>query len=228
MKKTTIFNIFYCCICLIFCSVFALYSYELSEVGKVAAQSVKMRVCLDAGHGGIDGGVVGSSGVTEAEINLQITLRLGALLEENGIEVFYTRKDSNAFSPFKKEDMRKRSAIINDCSPNAVISIHCNAYRSAPSRRGAQVFYDDTGRGKSFAENMQKVINDDFNINYSGKKYSALGGDYYLTKCCTVPSIIIECGFLSNKQDEQLLQTPDYQAKLCDSILKCLKEYKSN
>lgn len=228
MKKNKIFNVFCGGICLIFCLVFALYSFELGGVGKVANQSVKMRVCLDAGHGGIDGGVVGSTGVTEAEINLQITLKLGELLQQNGIEVFYTRKDSNAFSPFKKEDMRKRSAIINGCSPHAVISIHCNSYRSMPSRRGVQVFYDDTGRGKSFAENMQRTINEQFNMNYSGKKYSALGGDYYLTKCCAVPSIIIECGFLSNKQDESLLQTQEYQSQLCDAILKCLKEFKAN
>ncbi|MDE5618143.1 MAG: N-acetylmuramoyl-L-alanine amidase, partial [Clostridia bacterium] len=85
-------------------------------------------------------------------------------------------------------------------------------------RRGIQVFYDDTGYGKGFALNMQSTINTYLNSKYCGREFAALGGDYYITKCARVPSIIIECGFISNAEDMKLLSSDSYIKELCNHI----------
>ena len=114
--------------------------------------------------------------------------------------------------------MQARKKIIVDAHPDAVISLHVNRF-SDSSRRGVQVFYDDTGIGKDFAQAMQSYLNENINAVYGNRSdYEAIGGDLYITKCAKVPSIIIECGFISNREDERLLLSEDYCKDLCRRI----------
>lgn len=185
---------------------------------QTVAKFYEHTVVIDAGHGGIDGGVVGSQGVKESDINLKMAEILKNILESNGIGVVMTRTTKDALNNIKRLDMQARKEIIVKTAPSAVISLHVNRF-SDSSRRGAQVFYDDTGIGKDFAESMQRGINENINAKYSGRNdYEAIGGDLFITKCVKVPSIIIECGFISNAEDEKLLLSQEYCRELCGVI----------
>nr|MDE7071193.1 N-acetylmuramoyl-L-alanine amidase [Clostridia bacterium] len=191
---------------------------------QASAKISEYTVVIDAGHGGIDGGVVGSQGVKESDINLKMAGILQKELDSRGFGVVMTRTTQDALNNIKRLDMQARKDIIVKASPIAVISLHVNKF-SDPSRRGAQVFYDDTGIGKDFAVRMQERINQKINAKYSGRDdYEAIAGDLFITKCVKVPSIIIECGFISNPEDEKLLLSQDYCKDLCKNIADVLNE----
>ncbi|MDE7078906.1 MAG: N-acetylmuramoyl-L-alanine amidase, partial [Clostridia bacterium] len=129
-----------------------------------------------------------------------------------------TRTTQDALNNVKRLDMQARKKIIVDANPTAVISLHVNKF-SDSSRRGVQVFYDDTGIGKDFATAMQNHLNENINAVYGTRSnYEPIGGDLYITKCAKVPSIIIECGFISNSEDEKLLLSQDFCEDLCRRI----------
>ena len=202
----------------------AVGGYYFAHRTMAAAKISEYTVVIDAGHGGIDGGVVGSQGVKESDINLKMAGILQKQLEKSGYGVVMTRTGKEALNNIKRLDMQARKDIIVKASPVAVISLHVNKF-SDSSRRGAQVFYDDTGIGKDFAESMQRSINQNINAKYSGRDdYEAIGGDLFITKCAKVPSIIIECGFISNPEDEKLLLSQEYCQDLCKVISNVLSE----
>ncbi|MDD3947158.1 MAG: N-acetylmuramoyl-L-alanine amidase [Clostridia bacterium] len=179
-------------------------------------------VVLDAGHGGKDGGTSGvNSGVSEAEINLILVKKIEGLLKAQNIGVILTRKDENSLyteSVTKKHrDMEARKKIILDTCPTLVVSIHCNKFPDS-SRRGAQVFYEPLSeKGKTLALSIQNNLNT-INNDYVGRAFTILKGDYYILHCSAYPSAIVECGFLSNSEDDALLNKPDYQDKLAYRI----------
>lgn len=183
----------------------------------------KMKIVLDAGHGGIDGGVVGkTTGVKESDLNLEIALRLKEVLSDIGFEVALTRKTKAglydfATKGFKKRDMQKRKQIIHEEEPALVISLHQNLYpASAP--RGAQVFYrKNHAQGEKFAEAVQTQLNDLY-AEKGVKARKSTGAEYFMLECTQAPSLIVECGFLSNPADEALLVSPVWQRKLAESI----------
>ena len=177
-------------------------------------------VVLDAGHGGSDPGSIGyKTKVNESDLNLRYVLSLKEKLEKSGINVVLTRTSDKALvdgrgKEFKKQDMAKRKELIKNTRPNMVISLHQNSSKNH-SFRGAQVFYDKTSEiSKQIADKIQKEFNESL-IN--GKKYAS-PGDYYMLKCTSAPSVIIECGFLSNAEEELLLLSADYQEKILNSI----------
>lgn len=199
----------------------------------VAANSFKkttsLTVVIDAGHGGIDVGVNGAStGVKESDINLYITKYLRGYFVDAGFNVVLTRKTEGGLygtstKGFKLRDMKKRREIIENCSADMVISIHQNKC-PLPSRRGGIVFYDTNSEcGKTLAQSIQNELNkiEDYPTQ------SALAGDYYMLKCTSSPSVIVECGFLSNKDDEQLLITEKFQKQIAYSIFKGAVAYYS-
>lgn len=182
-------------------------------------------VVVDAGHGGADGGVSGArTGVKESDLNLKVAKLLGEYLKSGGYRVVYTRQNDtmhthpNVRDNRKRADMFKRGDIINAAKPDAMVSIHMNFY-SASSRRGAQVFFDRKSvEGRAFAEIMQDAINVGLNRDNGGREYSALSAEKYLLSCSPYPSIIVECGFLSNPFDEANLINPEYQSKLAYTL----------
>ena len=197
----------------------------MAAAGGAAAQASatipEVTVVLDAGHGGFDGGVVSKDGDRESDLNLAITKRVKKRLEGGGVRVILTRKDEGALGVTKKEDMRKRAEIINASGADAVISIHVNKYAQS-YRRGIQVFYGDSGYGGPFAVKLQGVFNTYINTKYSGRNYSALAGDYFIAKCSSIPSVIVECGFISNAEDLKLLKTRSYADEIAECIYKAL------
>lgn len=185
-------------------------------------------VVVDAGHGGIDGGVVAADGTKESELNLQYALTLGEMLTNCGFNVVYTRKTNAGLygaptNGFKSRDMLARKKIISKCNPTLVVSVHMNKFVGSKSRRGPQVFYQ-TGyeQGKQFAECMQRVLND-----FTGNSHAALGGDFYICREMSCPSIICECGFLSNAEETNLLKTDEYRTNLCKELLRGVLYYLS-
>ncbi|MEG1613733.1 MAG: N-acetylmuramoyl-L-alanine amidase [Clostridia bacterium] len=188
-------------------------------------------VVIDAGHGGVDGGVEGvKTGVFEREINLIISKLLAKRLESVGVTAILTRKTKSGLyesidGNFKLKDFERRKEIILNANPSAVVSIHCNKY-SSPSRRGIQVFFDGTNdESRAFGNIMQEGINKNLNLPYTHRGYSALSGDYYIVKCTNAPSIIIECGFLSNVEDEKLLVDSKYREILTYHIFSGIMQY---
>ncbi len=186
-----------------------------------AANTQRLTIVIDAGHGGIDGGVVGRvSGVKESDINLSISRCLQKEFEEAGFRVVQTRPTEaglygTATAGYKKRDMQKRAEIIQENAPALVISVHQNFF-SMTSRRGAQVFFrNDSSSSRTLACAIQTAFNE---MPETAKKYSALAGDYYVLNCSDYPSVIVECGFLSNPEDEILLITQDYQKKVASVI----------
>ena len=192
------------------------------------SESSVITIVLDAGHGGVDGGVTGvSTGVKESELNLIVVKKLEKLLLAGGFNVVLTRSTSAglygvATSNLKKKDMKKRQEIILNAQPALVISVHMNKY-TLSTRRGAQVFYrKDTEKCKLLANCVQNSFN---NMEEASRTCAPLVGDYYILNCSNFPSIIAECGFLSNMQDEMLLVTDKYQEKIAYAIFKGIVNY---
>lgn len=196
----------------------------------VFAATRSMCVVLDAGHGGIDGGVVGrSTGVKESDLNLAITMKLKKRLEEAGFDVVLTRKTEAglygaATRGFKKRDMQKRKEIIEEAKPVAMISVHQNYFPTGVSR-GGQVFYKaGDENGKTLAEGIQRNFNALY-AEHGAKARAVSSGNYYMLKCTGYTSVIAECGFLSNRADEALLTTEEHQTRIAEAIYAGLAEY---
>ena len=188
-----------------------------------AFEDKSMRIVVDAGHGGIDGGVVGrTTGAKESDINLEIAYRLHEVLTDMGFDVTMTRKTSAGLYDttargFKKRDMQRRKEIIQKADPALIVSVHQNYYPSRSSR-GAQVFYEKTSEGgKLLAEALQASLNTLYQED-GVKARSVMTGDYFILKCGDCPSVIAECGFLSNARDEELLLSEVFQRKLAESV----------
>lgn len=179
-----------------------------------------LTVVIDAGHGGIDGGVTGVNTQTpEAEINLAVAKSLRHFLLQKGYNVVMTRKNSDGLyglsSKNKKlEDMQKRKEIIQNAAPDLLVSIHQN-YFPRSNQRGAQVFYAPKSElGAEMAASMQQLLN----TNLEASKRKAAEGDYFILQCSEYPSLLVECGFLSNPEDEALLLKAVYQEKIAYTL----------
>ncbi len=198
-------------------------------VSSVASVGVKV-IVIDAGHGGIDAGVRGiTTEAKESDINLAIAKKLKGYFQEAGFKAVMTRKTNAGLygtsgKGFKMRDMKKRKQIIADNNADMVISIHQN-FCPIPSKRGGTVFFDKTSEsGKALADSIQSVLN---GLNEDIKKNEALAGDYYMLKCTENPSVIVECGFLSNTEDEKLLNDAEYQKQIAYAIFKGAVAYYS-
>lgn len=191
----------------------------LSTMGK--ALSPKACVVIDAGHGGEDPGKVGINGALEKDINLEITKRLKTFLEQNDIQVVLTREedvglhDPNA-SQKKVQDMQRRVAKIEEVNPDFVVSIHQNSYHQE-NITGAQVFYYD---GSSQSQMLAKRVQDSMRhrLNPENHRQVKANDSYYLLRNTSKPIVIVECGFLSNATEADLLITEQYQEKVAWSI----------
>ena len=179
---------------------------------------IDFTVVIDAGHGGIDGGVVGVDGVKESTLNLAYAKELGAIFENGGFNVAYTRTTEGGLyglptKGFKLRDMQARKKVIDGARADLVISVHMNKF-SQSTRRGPQVFYQEgEDAGRLLAASVQRVFND-----FTGNSHEAIAGDYYVCREIDCPSVIVECGFLSNAEECARLQTDEYRAQICNYI----------
>lgn len=177
-------------------------------------------IVIDAGHGGRDKGCSGSNGSIESDINLSISRTLKTYLETLGIKVVMTRSDGNGLyksdaDNYKLSDMEKRMEIINNTSPDMIISIHQNSF-SDSSQKGAQAFYQE---GDEVSMNFASSVQSQLISQLPNARQEINDGDYYILKESKLPAILIECGYLTNSEEETLLMSEEYQNKVAYAIM---------
>lgn len=226
MKKLIVKHKVVVIIMVIFCIITSFYARVVDlSVSKYNG----ITIVLDAGHGGRDGGSVGVNGTIEKEINLEYVLALKDKLVKNGFRVELTRKnDDGLYSATaknkKQSDMNERFKIIEKTNPNLVISIHMNSFTNS-SARGAVTYYRDGDRASEQCANyIQKSLNTYCDAKYQNGKV----GDYYMLNCSYYTAVLIECGFISNPEEEQLLNSENYKNLMIDSIYNGILLYFGN
>ena len=200
-------------------------------VATMATPVSSKTIIVDAGHGGEDGGAVSNNGVSEAEINLKIALKLQQLLEQSGSNVVLTRSENNAIYDVDKKtlrekknsDIRNRVKIGNGSSADIFVSIHLN---KIPENQyyGWQTFFKDGNEdGKRLATCIQNNLNE--TMQKENKRTPLKINNVYIIKHVEIPTVIVECGFLSNSEEEKQLQQEEYQTKLAWGIYNGIMEY---
>ena len=225
--------------CMIFISLYA-FSFKIANediiLNKKTVQTVSTPVTdrvviVDAGHGTPDEGAESSNGITEAQINLKIALKLQKLLEQNGCTVILTRHDENSIydegsdtiREKKVSDLKNRVKIGNESGADIFVSIHLNKIEQT-QYSGWQTFYK---KGCEDSKNLATIIQKNLNasIETKNERTPAMLNTVYIMKNIQIPITIVECGFLSNPEEEKLLQTEEYQEKLAWGIYNGIIEY---
>lgn len=189
-------------------------------------------IVIDAGHGGEDGGATSCTGVPESQLNLQISLRLEALLHLLGYETKMIRTsdisiytEGTTIAAKKASDLRNRVKIVNQTENALLLSIHQNLF---PDSRysGAQVFYSKAEESKELAQMLQTAFVSTINPGSNRKCKPSTG--VYLMEHIQNPGILVECGFLSNPEEEAKLRTEAYQKQICCVIAGTVAQYFSS
>lgn len=180
---------------------------------------------IDAGHGGEDGGATDATGMKESEINLEIALRLRDLMTLLGAKTHMIREkdisvntEGATIAARKVSDIRNRVRITEETPNSRLISIHQNHYPEE-KYRGSQVFYSPTDGSRQWAEDLQRLLNTQIDPN--NHRESKAAGEIYLLQHIHCPAILVECGFLSNREEAALLQEASYQKKIAAAIACC-------
>ena len=188
-------------------------------------------IVLDAGHGTPDEGAQSKNGTTEAKINLNITYKTKELLEQNGYKVILTRTGDEAIydskcttiKEMKNSDIKNRVKIGNESNADIFVSIHLNKIQQS-QYWGWQTFYKKGNeQGKKLSENIQNNITQV--IQKENKRVPLEINNIYIIKNVKIPTTIVECGFLSNEEEEKLLQDEEYQSKLALGIYNGINDY---
>lgn len=188
-------------------------------------------VALDPGHGGYDGGARAvESGLWEKDITLQMAQSIESVLSAHGAQVMLTRREDiclaegdTATRSRKRQDLQRRVDLAEAAGADVFLSIHMNEYRSR-REQGPQVFYQKGAEaGKTLAETLQAAILAQLKPE---RQRQALAGDYYVLKG-KLPSALVECGFISNPQEEKRLLDPDYQLQFGEALAQGLIRYRS-
>ena len=223
---------------MVFVSLFA-FSFKLANNNmlnkEITTETVALPVTnrvivIDAGHGTPDEGAESNNGVTEAEINLRIALKLQNLLEQSGAKVILTRSNETAIYDIDKKTLREKKVsdihnrvkIGNESSADIFVSIHLN---KIPQNQywGWQCFYNQNEKSKILAENLQNNLNEA--IQKENKRIAMKLDTVYIMKNVEIPISIVECGFLSNEEEEKRLQEDDYQNRLAWGIYNGIMDY---
>lgn len=190
-------------------------------------------ILIDPGHGGIDGGAVSKNGIMEKDINLKISLKLRDKLTKEGYNVIMTREEDKGLyenegriRKKKIEDLNNRCRIKSESKCDMFVSIHLNAFPES-QYYGAQVWYSRNRDSQKLAKIIQGNLRNDLDSRNNRQEKSALDSYKVLRNNDDMPSVLIECGFLSNISEEQKLRDDEYQNKIADSITKSIKAYYS-
>lgn len=190
--------------------------YELS------ATPPKYFVILDYGHGGSDCGAIGvDTAVLESDLNLLVGERVARALEDRGCFVLRTRTSADAIAGTKRDDMARRGAILLTDGADCTVSIHMNKFSDRRVKGPMCYFQAGAKDGKRLAQCVIDALSSA--LGYDSRL--ANPGNNFVTRIPSVPSVLIECGFLSNPEDERNLQDPDYQQKLADGIAEGVLHY---
>lgn len=216
-------------------TVFSIFAYDENEaksfVLNTNKKNDKIIILIDPGHGGFDGGAVSKSGTVEKDINLSIALKLKDNLTKAGYNVLMTREndeelkdEENKNGTRKRQDLGKRCRIKKESNCDMFISIHLNMFPIS-KYKGAQVWYSKNPESQIFGELVQKNLIDDLDKS-NNRKAKAAKDSYKVLRCNDErPSILVECGFLSNPSDEAQLKTESYQKKIAASLQKSITQY---
>ena len=216
--------------------VFVLVSVLLNHAVTVLSEEVEPgRIhcyVIDAGHGGVDGGATSCTGVLESQMNLQIALRLNDMMHLLGMQTKMIRTEDisvytegQTIAAKKVSDLKERIRLIQDEENPILISIHMNHF---PDSRyfGPQVFYADTPCSKELATGLQNTFKTHLVPNNNRRPKRADG--VYLMQHINCPGVLIECGFISNLEENARLNDPEYQKQLCAVIAANLSSFTGN
>lgn len=221
IKESQVLNYTMTCLLILSLLVVAKESSNIISVFHLLDTTPAKCVVIDAGHGGMDPGKIGTNGALEKDINLSIAKKVKKYLEQQDVTVIMTREDDaglyqESSSNKKMEDLNNRIQIIDSSNAQLAVSIHQNSYTSE-SVEGIQVFYyDGSTKGKYVAELMQGQLI--LGMKPNKERTAKADGSYYLLKNSSIPMIIVECGFLSNPTEANLLTQEDYQEKMAWNI----------
>lgn len=203
----------------------SVYFLAYQRVRQTSSEQVvskkKPCVVIDAGHGGKDPGKVAINGALEKDINLEIAIKLQQFLELEDVEVILTREsdaglyDENA-SNKKVQDMKRRVEMIEQISPVLTVSIHQNSYHEEYVHGAQTFYYENSEQSKVLAEKIQQMLLND--VDKENKRVAKSNDSYYLLKKTSSPIVIVECGFLSNSEEAQKLESDYYQEKVAWAI----------
>lgn len=221
-------------VCVICLSIFAysiIPNYKQDTIPTVSLPASNKVIVIDAGHGIPDEGAQSSRGVTEAQTNLKIALKVQSLLEQSGATVILTRSDENAIYDLdsktlkqkKISDIHNRVKIGNQSSADIFVSIHLN---KIPQEQywGWQCFFKEGNEESTkLAKSLQNNLNEA--IQKENKRVAMKLNTVYIMKYVEIPISIVECGFLSNQEEEQQLLDDNYQNKLAWGIYNGIMDY---
>ena len=186
-------------------------------------------IIIDPGHGGPDGGATSRNGIPESKLNLEISVRLNDLLHLLGMDTLMIRTEDisiytegQSIAAKKVSDLKDRVRIVNNTENALLVSIHQNHFYDS-KYSGAQVFYGKEPTGRQLAERLQSVFIK--TLNPDSKRQAKPANGIYLMQKVTCPAILIECGFISNYEEEAKLCDPSYQKNLCSVIATVLSGY---
>lgn len=222
---------FYIIICLAVVVIIVTPISLNSEVITVTAPLENITIVVDAGHGEPDGGAISEEGIRESDLNLQIARKLKMKLEDYGYNIIMTRDDENNIADksentsnsFKTSDLNNRVKIANESNAIMLVSIHMNKF-SDERVYGAQTFYSKASeKGKLLARLILAEIKNETMIE-NKREALKIEGIKIIDKS-KIPAVIVECGFISNKEECRLLQDEDYQDKIAEGILNGINKY---
>ena len=220
--------------CMIAIPIISMSIKNMNENKVISTMSVPVTnkvIVVDAGHGGEDGGAVSNNGVVEASINLAIALKVQNLLESSGATVVLTRSDDKAIYDIdsktlrqkKNSDIKNRVKIGNNSSADIFVSIHLNKIPQS-QYDGWQTFYKNGSEdGKKLSAAIQENLNEA--IQKENKRVPLKIDNIYIIKNVEIPTTIVECGFLSNPEEEKKLQQDEYQNRLAWGIYNGIMDY---
>ncbi len=220
-------------LCIMFLTIVP-FARITETMAKYSEQNV---VIIDAGHGDFDPGTATPDGtVLEKDVNLEISFVLRDLFEANGVEVVMIRENDiavgdnslNTISEKKKSDIRKRVEIANSIGENAVyLSIHQNAF-SDYSQSGTQILYGSVNsESRVAAEYIMEKIEETLQPD-NRRELKEGNGNIYILEHIKIPTVLIECGFLTNAEDAEKLQDPEYQKQFALTIFEGYSDYINN
>lgn len=213
---------------LIILSLLLMFSMSL-----VKANELSKTILIDPGHGGFDGGAISKNGTVEKEINLSICLKLRKHLQEYGFKVVMTREIDVDLSSInhksghrKQEDLDNRCKLKRESNCDLFISIHQNMFPDKDCK-GAQIWYSKTEFSMILAKILEAKLKEEVDSNNNRVAKVSKDG-YKVLRCDSVPSVLVECGFLSNPAEEQKLKEDAYQEKIAVALAEGVKDFYKN
>ena len=209
----------------------AIIPQKSNSIETVSLPVSNKTIVLDAGHGIPDEGAESANGVSEASINLKITKKVQLLLEQSGCKVILTRSDENGIynlnsktlREMKVSDIKNRVEIGNSSSADAFISIHLNKIPQSQYYGWQTFFKANDEKSEELAKSLQEELNS--SIQKENKREALKISGKYIIDHVEIPIAIVECGFLSNPEEEKLLQDDNYQSKLAWGIYNGIMDY---